>query len=218
MDYHIFTDWLTSLGTIGAVVIAVLSRPIRNWWNRPRIDITCSNKEPCVVQIGGTSSNSDTDKRLVMRIKVTNTGNYNATYSALYVDSFYQKRRDGKYIQKEFTPKQLRDYKNSTPSVIASHLVYYFDIATLLRFDIQTNENGTVKAKQFYKLYLLGDGKTTELGTGSFIIPVKFYCSNSCSVVKYISVFWDGVDLSKESSVFDFKIINEKEFEELTKR
>lgn len=215
MDSHIITEWLTAIGTAGAVIIAVLSRPIRNWWNKPKIDISCTKKEPCLVEKGGESSNSDNDKRLVMRIKVVNEGNYNATYSAIYVDSYYKKRTDGKYVQKEFTPKQLRDYKNSTPAVIASHLVYYFDVATLLKIDNQTIENGKATVKQFYKLYLLGDGKTTELGRGSYIIPIKFYCSNSETIVKYISIFWDGYELSRESSVFDFKMVKESDFKKI---
>ncbi len=153
-----------------------------------------------------------------MRIKVVNTGNYNATYSALYVDSYYKKRADGKYVQTDFTPKQIKDYKQSKPSVIASNLVYYFDIIALMKYDnSQTTEHGEIQSEQCYKLYLLGDGESIDLGKGSFIIPVKFYSSNSKVVVVYISVFWEGSTLSTESSVFDFKMCNEKEFKQIVK-
>lgn len=39
--YEIVPNWITSVGTVGAVVVALFSKVIRDWYNRPKISISC---------------------------------------------------------------------------------------------------------------------------------------------------------------------------------
>jgi hypothetical protein len=89
---------------------------------------------------------------------LVNEGNYTANYASLIVDCYYKLRGENTYIKKDFTPKRMRDFRNNEPKVIAPHLTYYFDIASIHQFDDITTSENTVKSKQFYKLYLFGDG------------------------------------------------------------
>ncbi len=57
------TDWLIAIGTCGAVIVSVLGKTIRYWWNKPKINITCFKKEPCLVEIIDGSSSNEEDKK-----------------------------------------------------------------------------------------------------------------------------------------------------------
>lgn len=75
------------------------------------------------------------------------------------------------------------------------------------------DENG--QTKQFYKLYLLGEGEATELGRGTFIIPLKFYSSRIDVKISYLKVFWDSDSYSLDKQVFSVEMLTEKEFKKL---
>lgn len=44
----ILPNWINSIGTAGAVIVALFQYPIRRWLKRPRLRIICSNKTPLV--------------------------------------------------------------------------------------------------------------------------------------------------------------------------
>jgi len=211
------TDWLTAIGTCGAVIVAILGKTIRNWFLRPKIEITCNQKEPCVSINQTETTSSDSDKEMTLRIKLVNKGRTSALHSCLNIDSYYKTREDGKYYVNYFIPIQMK-LSTSTSNAIAPIIEYYYNIALIQKYDDQTSDGGEGKAKQFYKLYLLTGGKTNmELGKGSFLIPIKFYASNTGVVVKIISIYWKGKDLSIDKGSFEYKVLSETEFEKLTK-
>ena len=53
------TDWLTAFGTCVEVVISVLGKTIRTWWNRPENSISCSKSKPCLEEVVDGSSSND---------------------------------------------------------------------------------------------------------------------------------------------------------------
>ena len=181
-------QWATALGTISAVIVALFQKPIRDRYNRPKIEMTYKDNKQCLVEVASPDS-SDSSKQQRIRIKLENKGNYIATHASLYVDSFFKKRDDGSFVQNDIAPKQLKDYRNTKPSSIAPHLQYYFEVASINRYESMSTqeENGTTK--QFYKLYLLGEGDYTELGKGTFIIPLKFYSSRIDVKIEYLKIY-----------------------------
>ena len=194
--FKILPDWLTAIGTLGAVLVALFWSPIRKWWNRPQINMSIANEEPYVEIVSMDSINSSSvDKNMVIRVCITNKGKYTADYAALNVDEYLKKRdADSGYVRKVFTPKQFKDCNNAKLSVIAPHLKYYVDIASVQKFQGMASANEKGESKQFYKLFLLGDGKSLQLGKGDFIIPLKFYSSRSGVSVAYMKILWDNDD------------------------
>ena len=81
-----------------------------------------------------------------------------------------------------------------------------------------TNEDGQVKSKQFYKLYLLGDGNGQELGKGTFIIPLKFYSSRIKVSIHYLKIYWDSDNFTTDKMNFSAEIITKDEFAKLNKK
>lgn len=209
-------QWITAIGTISAVIVALFMKPIKDRVNRPKINMTYKDNKQCRVEIDSPDS-SDSSKQQRIRIKLENKGNYIATHAALYVDSFFKKRDDGSFVQNDITPKQLKDYRNTKPSSIAPHLQYYFEVASINKFESMTTqeENGTTK--QFYKLYLLGEGDYTELGTGTFIIPLKFYSSRIDVKVEYLKIYWGSNSYSFDKQYFSVEMLTEKEFKQIQK-
>lgn len=217
--FKILPDWLTAIGTLGAVLVALFWNPIRKWWNRPQINISIANEEPFVEIVSKDSINSSSvDKNMVIRVCITNKGKYTADYAALNVDEYLKKRdADSGYVRKVFTPKQFKDCNNAKLSMIAPHLKYYVDIASVQKFQGMASANEKGESKQFYKLFLLGDGKSLQLGKGDFIIPLKFYSSRSGVSVAYLKILWDNDDFVINKDCFDVRMISEQEYKKISK-
>lgn len=217
--YNIVPNWLTAIGTVGTVIFALFSKRIRDRWNRPKIVITCPENKQCQERIRSDSESSDNSSELRIRVKLQNNGNYIANYASINVDCVYKRRgSENVFVKEEFTPIQMKDYRNAKPTSIAPHLVYYFDIASIHKYDDMTTENGNVKPKQFYKLYLLGDGVGQELGKGTFIIPLKFYSSRVDVSIHYLKIYWDSDDFTDDKMHFGAEIIDNKVFDKLIKK
>ena len=160
----ILPAWFSAVGTVSAVLVAIFGRPIREWWNRPIIKMNCNkDSKACVEVVDSVTESSDSSKSIKIRVKLANEGVYTATHTVLNVDSYLEKRQGtDEYVFKEFTPKVLKDHRGASQNVIAPYLMYYFDVAVIQKGDEMMNKGGDEKPKQFYKLYLLGDGKTIQ--------------------------------------------------------
>lgn len=216
----ILPDWLTAIGTICAVLVALFGGAIKKWINRPKIDITVDNNSPFIEELTMDTTDSSIDeKRLVIRVCLTNRGKHTADYAVLNADEYYHKHgADSDYLCKMFTPKQFKDCNNAKLSVIAPQLKYYVNIATIQRYHGMTSSDKKGESKQFYKLYLLGDGENKQLGTGCFIIPLKFYSSRTNVKISYLKILWDSDNYTRDKDVFDVEIISEKKFKNISKR
>jgi hypothetical protein len=214
--YEIVPQWVTAIGTILAVVVALFQKLFKDWYNRPIIEITCKDNNQCKVEINSGTESSDSSSEIRIRVKLENKGNYIANHAAMFVDTIYKKReKEETYVKNEFTPKQIKDFRNTKPSSIAPHLQYYFDVASVHQYDSMATEDQHGKQKQFYKLYLLGEGDNIELGKGSFIIPLKFYSSRISVKIAYLKLFWDSDNYTTNKQNFDFGIITENEFKKI---
>lgn len=211
--YEIVPQWITAIGTVLAVIVALFSKIIRDWYNRPIIDISCPNTNQCIEIITQGSESSDSVNEIRIRVKLENSGNYIANHAAIFIDTYYKKRsKDDSYIVNEFTPIQLRDYKKSMPNQIAPHLIYYFDVASVHMYDDMTEQDGGGKSKQFYKLYLLGAKINPKLGRGTYIIPLKFYSSRIKVKIAYLKIYWESDVFATDKEHFECAMLTKKEF------
>lgn len=212
----VIPQWLTAIGTALAVIVALFQKMIRDHINRPKIDMSFSDNKQCRVEVTPDLESCDASKQLKLRIKLENKGNYIATHAALYVDCFYKKRdSEGSFVINEITPKQIKDYRNAKPSSIAPHLLYYFDIAAINKYESMSTQDENGKTKQLYKLYLLGEGEATELGRGTFIIPLKFYSSRINVKIAYLKIYWDSDSYLLDKQVFSVEMFSEKKFKKI---
>lgn len=213
----ILPAWFSAIGTVSAVLVAIFARPIREWWNKPKIIMVCNkNNNACAEVINSETESSDSSKSIKIRVSLSNEGVYTANHAVLNIDSYLEKRQStDEYVLKEFTPKVLKDHRGCVPTVIAPNLKYYFDVAIIQKADGMMNKGGDEKPKQFYKLFLLGDGKSMQLGKGAFIIPLKFYSSKTKTEIGYLKVYWESNDFSKEANAFGVEMITAKEYKKL---
>ena len=216
MDCSILPQWLTAIGTIAAVLLALFQKTIRDRIYHAKIEMTYTDNKQCHVEVNSELESTDSSKQLRIRIKLENIGNDIATHAALYVDCYYKKREtEGSFVKYEITPKQIKDYRNTKPSTIAPHLLYYFDVASINKYESMTTQDENGKSKQLYRLYLLGEGDVTELGKGTFLIPLKFYSSRISVKIAYLKVFWDNDAYIIDKQGFGVEMLTEKEFNKL---
>lgn len=211
---NVIPTWFSAIGTVGAVVVAIFARPIRDWWCRPKITMECNRKNnACVEVLNSEAETSDTSKSIKIRVLLQNNGSNVAYHAVLNIDSYLKKRdKSEDYVKIEYTPKKLKDHCDTTPNKIAPHLKYYYDVAIIQKADGMMSSSGEEKAKQFYKLYLLGEGKRKPLGKGDFIIPLKFYAANTNTQTSYLKIYWDGDDFCMDASHFGVELMTEKDF------
>ena len=98
--YEIVPLWITAVGTLLAVVVALFQKLIRDYINRPKIQITCKDDNQCKVIINNNAESSDTSNEIRLRVRSENKGNYIANHAALYVDSYYKLReKEGSFVK-----------------------------------------------------------------------------------------------------------------------
>lgn len=214
------TEWLTAIGTIGAVIVSLFYSPIRKIFCRPKIEVDFQNKMPWIETKEVSNQSSSQDKRVLIRVRVTNIGKSVANDANLDVDAIFEKRdKSDVYVcSKSFMPIHIKDYRNASPTRIVPHLVYYLDIASIEKYDGMTEEGGNGIKKQFYKLFLLGEGTNNMmLGRGTFIIPLKFYSSNTKVMMKYLQIYWESDNFTQDKRFFDVKLLSSKQFDKLKK-
>lgn len=118
---NVIPNWLSAIGTILAVIVALFQKCIRDWYNRPKITIKCNQgNNACIDIINTESESSNINKEIRIRVLLENTGNYTADYASLNIDSYFAKRdADDSYASTLFTPKVLKDHRGSIQKVIA---------------------------------------------------------------------------------------------------
>lgn len=214
--YEVVPEWMSAIGTIGAVLVALFHRGLVDRINRPKIKISCPNNNKCRVECSSNTENQTTGRELKVRVKITNKGNNVASHAAMYVDSFHKKRTSNEeFITEEFPPIVIKDFRNTKTMYVVPNLDYYYDILSIHQYDEKREEGENGDSKQFYKLYLVGEGNIIELGKGTFIIPLKFYASQNTVEMAYLKVYWncDDFDISKE--FFGVEILSQNEFNKL---
>ena len=146
---NLIPTWLSAVGTFGAVIIAIFGKAIREWYNRPKITMECNRKnKACIEVINSETETSETAKSIKIRVLLQNNGANATFHSALNVDSFYKKRESSAdYVQNDFTPRKLKDHCDGTPSRIAPHLKYYYDVAVIRKADGMMAKNGDILMK-----------------------------------------------------------------------
>lgn len=218
-DFHeIITNWLSAIGTIGAVIVALFQRTFSNWHNRPKISVSCSKKTPFIETIDINTDSSTKEKELKIRIKVENKGNYTADHCIVFIDCYYEKReKEEKYCKRELVPIQLRDYRNTTLTDIAPHLTYLIDVAAIRKTDQKSRSGDTSQYHQFYKLDILGDKAPSTLGKGTFIIPIKISSPKMKTYIGYLKLYWDSDTFSTDEINFGLEMITKTDFKALKK-
>lgn len=209
-------NWLSAIGTVGAVLVALFHKQYRNWRNRPKLDITCGKGTPYIEEFEYNIDSSTKEKEIRIRLRVDNTGKYTADHCMVNVDGYYKKRdKDESFVKTDLTPVQIRDYRNNSLSYVVPKLVYYLDLAVIRKADEMSRSDDGNKSKQFYKLFLLADRATLRLGKGIFIIPVKLFCPRIESIVKYVKIYWVSDDYSTDLNDFSVEILTEEEFKKI---
>lgn len=209
------TDWLTAIGTIGAVFVSLFYGQIKRCWRRPKIKIDFEKDSPCFEEIKSSNVSSNvTDKRRIIRVRVTNEGRNSADYANVCIDAIYQQRNgNNSFVCKYRTPIQIKDYHGEPLRRVVPHLVYYLDVASIEKYEELTTANEKGCRKQFYKLFLLGDGRSEMLGTGTFILPIKFYFSNVDTKIMYLQIYWNSEDYTSDDLCLCCEKISETEFQ-----
>lgn len=221
--YGVVFDGLNALGSLVIACLALFGDRIRGWLVRPRIRIECGTGGPFVEQTTETNSSDEAIEKLVVRLRLTNTGRSSAKYCRVLVHDIYKKRGDGSvYIKSDLLPTDII-WPTERPQDILRDVPYYLNLA-----EVREDERvGTVDAQGNGKsgracLYICVEsagvkGAFHRIGKGTVIVPIRVYAENlKKSKLEYIEVYWSGSDIgSKSQSNFGCRIINEQEFKRL---
>ena len=209
--------WLEAIGTVSAVIVALFHKPIISFINRPRIRISCPNDNICVAKVVAAKESSTKEQSIIVRVKVENIGKSAVLHSEAIVDTVYRKQiSNTDYVQSDYAPIYLKDYRGESPKAIAQNLKYYFDVAVISKHDVMSAVATSSEQKQFYKLSLITGKSLQILGKGTFIIPVKL-CGTKLNTpaIAYLKIYWDSDVFTDSPDCFSATVIDEKEFKSI---
>ena len=119
MIASVWTDWLTAVGTVGAVCVAVLtpaSRKLVGWIRRPRIKIEMDHREP-FVEWKGIADDLSGVYGGVARIRVSNVGRSEAVDVRAQVFAIWDRPDEETiWFERELAPINL-DWCDSADSM-----------------------------------------------------------------------------------------------------
>ena len=166
------TDWLTAIGTLGAVLVSLFYTPVRKFLCRPKIEVDFQNKVPWIEQKDVSNQSFSQDGRILIRVRIRNKGKYIANEANLDVDEIYEKRSKGDvYVcVKSFMPIHFRDYRNAYLKRIVPHLTYYVDIASIEKYEEMTEEGGKGEKNNFINYFYW----VKELALCWGVVPLLF--------------------------------------------
>jgi hypothetical protein len=113
MDGKEMAEWVTGIGTLLVVIVAVFQDWIRQWFWRPRLSaLIVSGPPDCKsVPVRMQIQNGLTDlivDSIYLRMRVANTGNSPALNAEVYADSLWRERADGSWERvTKFPPMNL---------------------------------------------------------------------------------------------------------------
>ncbi len=211
----IIPSWLTAIGTIGAVCVALFYRPLANFYNRPKLQSLCNKKTPFVEEITSSPESSEQEKEARIRMKVVNNGKSTADHCVVNVSCYLKKREDDTYCKMVFAPILIKDYRCSSPTYISPNITYLLDVAAIRKIDEIVSSTDGNMSHQFYKLVLLGDKNCVKLGKGTFVIPINISSPRMKTHNAYLKIYWCSDDFCLDDEHFSVEVISEKDFNSL---
>lgn len=161
------TDWLTAIGTIGAVVIALFLNTLLKWYRRPILTIEFENKAPFCRHVPQTNKSI----AYFLRLRVKNTGRSMARDcegKLVKIQDF-----NPRYERTDFDPSNLHWAGHGTSNAISIHKKAYEyldiihvrnDVSSILLKTNEVEPRGFPFAfpRQDYILDVVLCGKNTE--------------------------------------------------------
>jgi hypothetical protein len=118
-------QWVGGLGTFAAVIVALFKDPIRGWWNKPKIKVTCTKEIPETVRVptiawqgkwpGGGGGRWKGDCYFV-RIKVENKGRTRAEKVQVSAMKLAKRGLDNKFADLPTTLPFSMRWSNGPPT------------------------------------------------------------------------------------------------------
>src|SRR4029077_1451997 len=99
------TDWLTAIGTVGAVVLVLFKDWVYAWWKRPQLEVRFTPSRQCFHKTTGGVPAKDL---FYYRLQVANTGRSAARNVEVFARAVYRQTSTGAWADvARFLPEWL---------------------------------------------------------------------------------------------------------------
>ena len=216
---HLIISAISALGSLIIAIMAIWGSRLILYFIRPKIKLTINTQSSCCIEkTTFNSEDSAEEESVIIRIKIINNGNTSAENASLLVENVLKENEDGEYgLYKEFATQRLAfDHDNSYKIDIIPELTYYVNVAIIRKLNAIISADEKSNSKQNYKLYLLTNNKEkdlekSQLGKGTFIIPLKLYSDSLRKpVIEYLRMHWDSDTLNTKN--LSCKIVPQRSF------
>lgn len=205
-------QWVSGIATTLAVIVALFRDPIRGWWNKPDLKVTCTAEVPETVRVrttvwegkwpGGGGGRWDGDCYFV-RIKVENKGRTRAEKIQVSALNLAKRGLDNKFVDLRTTlPFNMR-WSNGPPNApvtvldgISREMWAFCDIVSICdptnpyqRRPTATSVGATVGQLQLE--FDLPD-EWRFLAPGTYQLTLRIAAANAAPICKVVEFTHDG--------------------------
>jgi hypothetical protein len=211
-------QWVAGLGTIAAVIVALFKDPIRGWWNKPKLKVTCTKEVPETVKVpitvwqgkwpggGGGRWNGDC---YFVRIKVENKGRTRAEKVQVSAMKLAKCGLDNKFADLPTTLPFNMKWSNGPPTGpvtvldgISRDMWAFCDIVSLCApaNTYQRLPTGTPATETVGQLQLEFDlpDEWHLLASGTYRLTLKIGAANAEPIDKIFEFKHDGIWTSND--------------------
>lgn len=194
------TEWLTAIGTVGAVIIAIFHDFLLDFWYKPKLNIYMDKSAPdCVksflhseVAIATAAGTTQNIEGYFIRLRVKNEGRSKADCVEVFVKEVLRKESDGIFVKVDmFPPMNLlwADIQIPVLNILLPGMEKHCDIGKILDPRYLTRDKETeFEFELVVKPFTMGH--IIKKGTYRAIIQVG--ASNAQPIERTLEIRLDG--------------------------
>lgn len=199
------TDWLSAIGTCGAVIVSLFYDSIKFWKNKPKITLQSETKER-------NTADSNAYKPIDIIFKFNNEGTHSSENFDVTIGKYWRYRDDEKRIPITINRVHLFD----KPQVVISGMdleVVAFHLQSSEYSDFMQNNSCKSATPTFY----IGNYTEKIEESGKYYIEIKCCQSKLKPVYYYLELYLKLENFKNDESHFEIKLLQESDFKHINK-
>ena len=205
--------WFGSIGTVGAVVYALFGAAMRRWFNKPKLELSITDKFPyCALVMRGETTESNSDLSIVeICASLVNLKKYCAQHSRVICTGVYVLEANGKTFCPfiNFRPRQFRwmdiaNERQNTEIDIGQSVQHFVKIAEISKPQNEMAANNEGTSQPQIASVTVAIPNPHKPGSSYVRIPSEHKCilikvqvsCSGCTPINYnIQIDWKGNDV-----------------------
>ena len=197
------TNWqaISAVGTLLAVIVALLKKEILGIWWRPKFKSNFIRKDPYVTY-NDFNGQAGSSTAYCVHIEIENSGNKAAKDCIGSLEEIYSKKNGGYEKIEAYIPMILRWVREDFgPTVISPGQKKYLDVGYI------QEKNKDNQERHFFQFFFKGYSDFFRFASGNYRLKIIVYSENTRSKEVWLEINWSGNWVAKYKDMLEKELL-----------